>query len=287
MWYGWIPTLKNGAPNIIRNRPLRSTERYALHDYSEGDPILRFRYDAEDGADEITVTIVNGFFQMDGLHGMERPRAHAVMNGLYALLKRSYHTDITHSEVANLTVVEAADVRMATSLIADMIVNRCENFLSGMDGIVDVKTLSSLYLNSRGSAEYGLSYLNRYKADLLEPYAGYYERLSSVSCFIESIYETKFNIVQFEMARQSKALSESMRELSRHTESLSVAVLAVTAASVMMTCISFAMDNQDLGALKTAMVISIAVAVPILTLAFSHLKLIRFTDQRAGHPPSE
>lgn len=123
-----------------------------------------------------------------------------------------------------------------------------------------------------------MSYIEHYKEALLNLRLEYLERLTSVIRFIDAIYETRCDAIQNDMAHLSHATSVSMKELSEHTESLSVAVLAVTAVSVMMACITFAYEQQELGAPTVAMVVSAAIAIPALIVAYSRSR--RKTDSQ-------
>lgn len=270
MWYGWIPNLNCGNPAILHDRPLENAGRFSLHRQDDG--IIRVEYMAKDGTEDITVTIVEGFLQMDGLRGWEHGHAYPVMQNLYVLLRESFHKDVTHARGGGLSVVEADDMDAAITSVSDMMVNGCDLFLDEVDWMSDIMILRSLYLNGKGSAEYGLSYIERYREALLDLHPEYLERLTSVIRFIDAIYETRCDVIQNEMAHLSHDTSVSMKELSEHTETLSIAVLAMTAVSVMMACITFACEQQELGASTVAIVVSTAIGIPILITAHSHLR---------------
>ena len=276
MRYGWIPNLICEDPAILHDRPLEGSGRFVLHRQDDG--VIHVEYATEDGAADITVTIVDGFFQMDGLHGWEHGHAYPVMQNLYILLRESYHKDVTHTRGGGLSVVEADDMGAAIISVADLMTKGCDLFLDEVDWISDVMILRSLYLNGKGSAEYGLSYIEHYNEALLNLRLEYLERLTSAIRFIDAIYETRCDAIQNDVAHLSHATSISMKELSEHTESLSVAVLAVTAVSVMMTCITFAYEQQELGAPTVAMVVSSAIAIPALMVAYSRSR--RRTDSQ-------
>lgn len=276
MWYGWIPNLICGNPAMLHDRPLGNTGSFAIHPQDNG--VIRVEYVAKDGTEDITVTIVEGFLQMDGLHGWEHRHAYPVMQNLYILLRESFHKDVTHARGGGLSVIEADNMSMAITSVSDMMVNGCDLFLDEVDWMSDVMILRSLYLNGKGSAEYGLTYIERYRGTLLDLHPEYLERLTSVMRFIDAIYETRCDAIQNEMAHLSHDTSVSMKELSEHTETLSMAVLAMTVVSVMMACITFACEQQELGTSTIAIVISAATAIPILMMAHSRSR--RKTDSQ-------
>ncbi len=266
MWYGWIPVLNNDKPSIIRGRHPVSTNRFIIHECREEEGFLRVSYRARNMPEEdITVTIVDGFFQMDGLDRLEHMHASLVMNSLYTLLKESYHMDITHSYGDGLMTVEADTVDEACVLIADMIAESCEDFLLRAEGMLDVETLREAYLKSSGSVKYGLFYISRYKKTLGDEYSEYQERLTSISRFIDMIYGTRRDVIQDDLAYQSKEMSES-------TEYLSSVVLAMTIGSMIMSCSAFICDHQSLGTATTSTIVSIAVAIPASIIVYSYIK---------------
>lgn len=272
MWYGWIPILSEREPTILRGHPLESTDVFTLCEKAKDDDPLRVVYRAGSSSEKtVLVTIKNGFFQMECPDDKNSEFGYVILHLLYNLLKKSYHIDVTHSADNGLTIVEADDLVSAMTDVADMIVDVCENFIFQAAGMEDVDTLRSLYLESSGSAKYGLSYIERYKIELGNCYPEYLERLTSVSYFIDAIYATKRDAIQDDLAHQSRELSKSMKWMSEHTEFLSVAVLAVTVVSVMMTCITFAYDHQEIGTLKVAIIVMATITIPILMIFYSRL----------------
>ncbi len=270
MWYGWIPNLIRESPTILHDHPLGSTGEFILQHQESGNAI-RVRYLEDDVTEEIAVTIVNGFFQMDGLNEWEHNRAYSVMQNLYVLLKKSFHRDVTHTAGGGLSVVEADDLNAAMIPIADMMTDNCDLFLDEVDWMNDVMNLRILYLNGKGSAEYGLSFTERYKTALSDLHLEYCEHLTSVIHFIDAIYGTRCDVIQNEMAHLSHTTSVSMKELSEHTESLSIAVLTVTAVSVVLACMTFAYEHLELGVPAVAVAISTAVAIPALMMRSSRM----------------
>lgn len=264
MWYGWIPVLKNDKPTRIHGRHPVDTDRFSLHDCNE--ETLLVNYKAKEGfEEEIKITIVDGFFQMDGLYELDRVRASLVMNNLYLHLKECYHIDITHNRGDGLTTVEADNIDEACVLIADMITENCEDFLPRAEVILDVETLREAYLKSRGSVEYGLFFIDRYKEALGDNYLEFQERLTSNSRFIDMIYGTRRDVIQDDLAYQSK-------EMSQNTEFLSSVVLAMTIGSIIVSCSAFVYDHQNLGAPTTGLVVSVAIVIPAIIIAHSYSK---------------
>ncbi len=257
------------SPAMLHDRPLGSAGRYTL--YQQDHDTFHVRYLKNNVNEDIIVTIVNGFFQMDGLHGWEHKRAYPVMQKLYVLLKRSFHRDVTHVFGGGLSVVEADDLNTAMIPIADMMVYGCDLFLDEVNWMNDVMNLRILYLNGKGSAEYGLSFTERYKTALSDLHLEYCEHLTSVIHFIDAIYGTRCDVIQNEMAHLSHTTSVSMKELSEHTESLSIAVLTVTAVSVVLACMTFAYEHLELGVPAVAVAISTAVAIPALMMRSSRM----------------
>lgn len=246
MWYGWIPVLSEKEPGVIRGHPLRSTPRFRLYAYRDDPNSLYAEIDLKNGIHEISISIDNGFFVFNGLEDVVERQAALIIDSLYGLLKESYHVDITHSPGNGLPPVMADNPNEAIVLTADAVTQRCERFLFEVDGMVDVETLRSVYLESRGFVEYGISFVNHYETELEDLYFDYYERLMSLSRFMETIYETKRDAIQDDLTYQSKVLSESMMKLSKNTETLSVTVIAITVFSVIMTCFSFFYDHPEL-----------------------------------------
>ncbi len=266
MWYGWIPALNDHSPNIIRGHPLKGDNEYIISESKSDDGSLHVTCVCKDNPHtDMTVKVVEGFFQIESSRKMDSKRAYVVAMKLYKLLKHSYHVDLTHAFNEGLDVVEADNVEDASVLIADMIIDDCEDFPLMAGGIADVKTLRSLYLKSIGSTEYGLAYIERYKLPLGDNLPEYRERLTSVSRFVDAIYATKRDAIQDDLANQSKKTSES-------TEFLSSVVLAMTIGSMIMSCSAFVFDHQGLGGLLTGFIVSAAAAVPASIILHSYLK---------------
>lgn len=266
MWYGWIPVLNKHSPATIRGHPLTGNDKFLITEGNSGDDSLHVTYVYDDDLHtDMTVKIVEGFFEIDSCMKMDSRRAQAIVMNLYNLLKNSYHVDLTHDSEEGLNIVEADNVEDATVLIADGIVKDCENFPLRAAGIADMKTLRSLYLKSIGSTEYGLAYIERYKQPLGRNLSEYRERITSVSRFIDAIYATKRDAIQDDLANQSKKTSES-------TEFLSSVVLAMTIGSMIMSCSAFVFDHQGLGSLLTGLIVSAAAAVPASIILHSYLK---------------
>ena len=283
MWYGWIPVLSKHSPAIIRGHPLTGNSKYLITEDSSGDDSLHVTYVCDDDRHmDMTVKNVEGFFEIDSCKKVDPRRAQVIVMNLYNLLKNSYHVDLTHDSEEGLNIVEADNVDDATVLIADRIVKDCENFPLRAAGIADMKTLRSLYLKSIGSAEYGLSYVERYKQPLGKDLSEYRERLTSVSKFVDAIYATKRDAIQDDLANQSKKTSES-------TEFLSSVVLAMTIGSMIMSCSAFVFDHQGLGGLLTGFIVSVAAAVPASIILHSYLKRKHRTsaDERSCPERSE
>lgn len=271
MWYGWIPILSDKEPAVLRGHPLEDTNMFTLCKRDDDDSIRVVYKAGSEFEKTVIVTVEDGFFKMEYPDNDSSEPKYVIMHLIYTLLKRSYHIDITHTADNGLTVVESDNMKSAVTGVADMIVDVCENFIFQAAGMDDVDTLRSLYLESSGSTKYGLSYIARYKKALGDCYSEYLERLTSVSYFIDAIYTTKRDAIQDDLAHQNRELSKSMKWMSEHTESLSVAVLAVTVVSVMMSCIAFAFDHQEIGTLKVATVVMAAIAIPALIIICSRL----------------
>lgn len=131
MWYGWIPNLICENPTILHDHPLTGSSRFILH--QQDNDVIHVEYMTENGAEDITVTIVDGFFQMDDLHGWEHGFAYPIMQNLYILLREGFHKDVTHARDGGLSIVEADDMDAAIVSVADMIVNGCDLFLDEVD----------------------------------------------------------------------------------------------------------------------------------------------------------
>lgn len=275
MWYGWIPVLSEKEPGVIRGHPLRSTSKfkiYALHD----DPnSLYAQIDVNDKLQTISISIENGFFVFKGLDDVVERQAILIIDSLYCLLKESYHVDITHSYENGLPPVRTDDPNEAIALTADAVTQRCERFLFEVDGMVDVETLRFVYLESRGFTEYGISFVNHYEKELGDLYFDYYERLLSLSRFMDTIYETKRDAIQDDLTYQNKVMSESMMRLSQNTEILSVTVMAITVFSVLMTYFSFVYDHPELTVENITMV-SIICLLGLVAVFLSYILWKRF-----------
>lgn len=264
MWYGWIPVLSDHVPTVFHDRPLACNGPFIISESgTEGGP-LRVTYHSGDGSEvSITVDIVQGFFRMDCSDKLSHRRAYPIIQNLYELLKRSYHADITHCDSPGLVAVEADSIKEASVRIANHLIRSSEDFLMEAGGLIDMGLTAFIYLKSRGAAEYGISYIERYKHLLEDSYPEYKERLTSVSRFIDVIYETKRNTIEDNVANQSQRVSESAR-------SLSSIVLAMTIGSMIISCSAFVFDHQDLGSTTTGPIVSMAIAIPAFIILHSH-----------------
>lgn len=264
MWYGWIPVLSDHVPTVLHDRPLACCDPFILFESDSKDGSLKATYRSGDGSIvNIAINIVQGFFQMDCSDGLSHRRAYPIIQNLYDLLKRSYHVDITHYDCPGLVAVEADNIKDASVRIANHLTQICEDFPMEADGLRDMRLTAFIYLKSRGAAEYGFSYIERYKHLLEDSYSEYKERLTSVSRFIDVIYETKRNTIEDNVANQSQRVSESAR-------SLSSIVLAMTIGSMIISCSAFVFDHQDLGSTTTGPIVSMAIAIPAFIILHSH-----------------
>ena len=237
MWYGWIPILSDGDIPLVRGHPPRLGRRYSL-DGTDDDGTMHVLYNSPTGAETISVDLEDGFIRLDGFRETKDRGNYTAINRLYRILKESYHLDVTHGPGGGLSVVKADSLEDAVFKTADMIVRNGESFLLNVGGVTDVATLRSIYIQSRGCVEYGLAFIQRYGDILGDAGRGYLERLTSLSRFIDTIYGTKRDEIQDELAYQNKTLSESMMKLSRNTERLSVAVIALTVVSAILSYVA-------------------------------------------------
>jgi len=280
MWYGWIPVLSDHVPTVLHDRPLACCDPFILFESDSKDGSLKATYRSGDGSVvNIAINIVQGFFQMDCSDGLSHRRAYPIIQNLYDLLKRSYHADITHCDSPGLVAVEADSIKEASVRIANHLIRSNEDFLMEAGGLIDMGLTAFIYLKSRGAAEYGISYIERYKHLLEDSYPEYKERLTSVSRFIDAIYETKRNTIEDNAANQSQRVSESAR-------SLSSIVLAMTIGSMIISCSAFLFDHQDLGSTTTVPIVSMAVAIPASIILYSYFVRRCSTSDCPGHSTS-
>ena len=273
-WYGWIPTLTEKEPHVLMDHPIPESTRYFQFTLHERDPKV-FYADVTVKKVHYTIDIAihKGFVVMM-FNGMDEGTQKTVANLLFATLIGHYHVDVTHDSDNGLTPVNARNPEEASQKIVEQILSISEDFIYLARETESVDSLKRVYLNSLGMVEYGKAFIHMYENELgkliVEECK---ERLESMSRFIDAIYGTVRDSIQDNLAHRSQEMSESMENLSRNTETLSIAVLGLTWFSAVIALASLSMNYEDITTPSIWSVGAVAI-VPPITIFIVH-RIIR------------